>query len=266
MSRNENEVGPIPGLAPWVGGKRNAAGRIVARIAQVQHRCYAEPFIGMGGVFFRRPRRAEVEVVNDKNGEVVNLFRVVQRHAPAFLDELRFFVSSRAELARLWRLDPAALTDVERAARFFAIQRTNYGGKPDSRSFPASPFRGRATSAEAIRRYIDLAHRRLSTVTIEALDWRDLLARYDTPETLFYLDPPYHGVEHYYGRGLFQRDDFADLAARLARIKGKFILSINDVPAIRRLFKWARIGTLDVTYKVANNKRVTELLIEGRRR
>lgn len=93
----ENEVDVLQGLAPWLGGKRALAKRIIREIMRVPHRCYAEPFIGMGGVFLRRPRRAEAEVINDASDDVVNLFRIVQRHPAALFAELAGRLMSRAE-------------------------------------------------------------------------------------------------------------------------------------------------------------------------
>ena len=78
---------------------------------------------------------------------------------------------------------------------------------------------------------------------------------------LFYLDPPYHGHETDYGKGLFTSSDFARLNALLKALEGRFILSINDVPAIRALFDWAAIEEVSVTYKLGGTKRTTELLI-----
>ena len=69
----QDEVDVLQGLAPWLGGKRALAGRIVKEILRIPHRCYAEPFIGMGGVFMRRPRRAAAEVINDASDDVVTL-------------------------------------------------------------------------------------------------------------------------------------------------------------------------------------------------
>lgn len=73
-------VKPVRPVAPYLGGKRILAKRLVERIAEVPHRVYAEPFVGMGGVFFRRTSRPKKEVINDINEDVVLLFRWLQRH------------------------------------------------------------------------------------------------------------------------------------------------------------------------------------------
>lgn len=81
--------------APYLGGKRALARRIIERLAATPHRTYVEPFVGMGGVFLRRPFRAHAEVVNDVSADVSNLFRILQRHYVALMDLLRWQVTSR---------------------------------------------------------------------------------------------------------------------------------------------------------------------------
>ena len=101
---------PIPNLIPvqpvrppagYIGGKRNLSRRLVAMIDAIDHTLYAEPFVGMGGVFFRRRRRPRAEFINDVSKDVTTLFRILQRHYAAFLEELRFTITSRAEFDRL---------------------------------------------------------------------------------------------------------------------------------------------------------------------
>jgi hypothetical protein len=100
---------------------------------------YAEAFVGMGGVFFRRRSRPRSEVINDRNGDVANLFRILQRHYPQFMDTLRFQITSRREFERLKASDPATLTDLERAGRFLYLQRLAFGGKVAGQNFGVDP-------------------------------------------------------------------------------------------------------------------------------
>jgi hypothetical protein len=93
-------------------------------------------------------------------------------------------------------------------------------------------------------------HERLAGVVIECLDFEEFLRRYDKPTTLFYLDPPYHGTESYYGKDMFGREDYARLASALGRLKGRFLLSINDCPEIRETFRAFRFEQVDTTYTV----------------
>ncbi len=92
------------------------------------------------------------------------------------------------------------------------------------------------------------------------------MARWDRPTTLFYLDPPYWGVEDYYGNGLFGPDDFDTLAERLRRLKGSFIMSINHTPEIREIFAFAAAEEVTTTYTVGTSsgrKEAAELILTG---
>ncbi len=86
---------------------------------------------------------------------------------------------------------------------------------------------------------------------IDCLPWDAFLARWDRPEALFYVDPPYWGTEHFYGRGLFRRDDHARLAGALKGLRGRFLLTLNDVPEVRRLYAWATIEPVSLKYTVS---------------
>lgn len=257
-------VAPMPGLAPWFGGKRNLSKRLVERIEATPHRCYAEPFIGMGGVFLRRRRKAPAEALNDLDGDVVNLFRIVQRHPQALVDALNHQLFARSEFHRLQATDPATLTDVERAARFYVLQRCRYGGRPLSTSFAGMPHPNKWIDRDRLLSHLDRAYRRLERVTIEQLDFGDFLARYDRPDTLFYVDPPYVGLEDVYGPGLFAPADFQRLAAQLKRLKGRFLMSINDAPAVHDAFAWATVEPVPSSYSVNGPQAATELLVSGR--
>ena len=234
-------------------------------IADTPHKLYAEPFVGMGGVFFRRRQAPRAEVINDRNGDIVNLFRILQRHYPQFMDTLKFQITSRREFERLKASDPATLTDLERAARFIYLQKLAFGGKVSGQNFGVDKTGGARFNLTRLAPLLEDVHERLSGVVIENLDWLAFIDRYDRQDTLFYLDPPYFGNENDYGKGMFDRDQFAAMAARLDRIKGRFILSINDVPEIRQLFGRCLIQPVELAYSVAGGvgTLARELLISG---
>ena len=99
---------------------------------------------------------------------------------------------------------------------------------------------------------------------VECLDWREIIKRYDRPATWFYLDPPYWGSEGYYGKCLFEREHFTELRDRLADTRGKWLLSINDVPDIRSIFKGFTLTAVDTKYSmgaVDRSKAQKELFI-----
>lgn len=265
MTVTLSPVEPCSPPAPYLGGKRLLAPKIVQRISEVPHGLYAEPFIGMGGIFFRRDRRPDAEVINDRNGEVVNLFRILQRHYSHFIDFLKFQLTSRREFERLSRTDPSTLTDLERAGRFLYLQRTAYGGKVVGQNFGVAGERPARFDLAQLTPMLEDVYERLTGVVIENLDWSVFLDRYDSPETLFYLDPPYWDCENDYGAGMFDRSQFELMAARLRALQGRAIVSLNDVPGVRETFATFRMETAELTYGIGQasrgTKAVTEVLI-----
>jgi DNA adenine methylase len=257
-------VQPVRPIAPYVGGKRALAKRLVERIDATEHAVYAEPFVGMGGVFFRRRRRPKKEVINDISADVVNLFRLLQRHYQQLLDVLKWQVCSRAEFERLMAVAPETLTDLERAARFLYLQRTAFGGRVASRHYGVSYTAGARFDLTKLMPMLEEVHDRLRGVDIERLPYAQLIERYDTPWTLFYLDPPYFGNEADYGAGVFSAAGFERLSDLLEGIEGRFIMSINDAPEIRALFAGFSIEEVEVNYRLSG--KVTparELIISG---
>lgn len=268
MSTPSKTTASVAPLAPWLGGKRLLATRLCSIIQKVPHKLYAEPFVGMGGVFFRRPERAATEVINDASKDVVTLFRMLQRHYTPFVDMLRWQLASRAEFQRLAAQPPDTLTDLERAARFLYLQRLGFGGKVVRQTFGTIYDGGARFDITRLLPLLEDVHDRLAGVVIECLGYGEFIERYDRPGTLFYLDPPYWGNETDYGAGLFAREDFERLAERLARLKGsRFILSLNDRKEVRSCFRAFDIKTADTTYSVGGggaSKKVKEVVISGK--
>jgi DNA adenine methylase len=252
-------------VAPWLGGKKRLYPEIIQRIEAIPHQTYIEPFTGMGGVFLRRRFRPRLEVANDLNGEIVNLFRILQRHYPQLMEVMRFQITSRREFERLRGMDPATLTDLERAARFLYLQRLCFGGKIGG-VFGVSATTSPRFSLSRLEPLLDAAHERLEGVVFEQLDWAELIPRYDSSGALFYLDPPYMGGEDDYGKGLFDRGQFARMAEILAGIEGAFILSINDTPEVREIFGAFHLQEVSLRYSVsaAGATEAKELIISNR--
>ena len=241
-------VRPVSPPAAYIGGKKQLAHRLASIIEQIPHTLYAEPFIGMGGVFFRRQLIPRCEVINDISGDVITLFRILQRHYPQFMETLKFQITSRREFELLSLSDPTTLTDLERAARFLYLQRLAFGGKVSGRNFGVITTGSARFNLNRLAPLLEEVHERLSGVIIENLNWRDFIERYDRPETLFYLDPPYYGCEKDYGANVFSRDQFAEIAAKLSTIKGRFLVSLNDTPEVREIFSAFNIMSVGLTY------------------
>lgn len=260
-------IRPVRPAAGYIGGKRNLAQRICAIIERVDHDGYAEPFVGMGGIFLRRRSRPRVEAINDISGDVATFFRVLQEHYPYFIDMLRWRISSRNEFERLRGLDPARLTDLQRAARFLYLQRLAFGGKVEGRNFGVDKAQGARFDIGKLEPMLADIHERLAGVTIEQLPFDQFIARYDRPGMLFYCDPPYWGCEDDYGKAVFAPADFERLARAIRAARGKSVISINDTPEVRAIFADLNQVPIKTTYSISSAhggaKPAGELLISN---
>ena len=249
--------------APWLGGKHRLAKRICAIIDADDHTTYAEPFVGMGGVFLKRTRRPKGEMINDASRDVHNLFRILQQHYVPFLDLIRWQITTQAGFERLLKVDPETLTDLQRAARFLYIQRLAFAGRVRGPTFGIALERPAKFNLTTLEPMLEALHERLAGVTVMNMGYEAFITRIDRPRTFFYCDPPYWGCEDYYGKALFARADFTRLADLLRTIKGRFLLSINDRSEIRAIFAGFTIREVQLMYSANDkgNKQVTELLI-----
>lgn len=248
-------------IISWVGGKSLLAGKIIPLMPD--HKCYVEVFAGAAWMLFKKTE-SKAEVINDINLDLVTLYRVIQHHLEEFIRYFKWVLVSREEFERLKRVDATTLTDIQRAARFYYLIRTRFSSNLNSPSMGVSTHRGPRLNLLRIEEELSAAHLRLAQVYVENLPFEKLIDRYDRAHTFFYVDPPYYGCENHYGKGIFKRADFDTLAARLGRLKGKFIMSINDTPAIRQVFAEFHIRPVTTRYTVGNAKKgnvITELLI-----
>ena len=251
MEFTQRGVTPI---VPWMGGKRRLAPLLLPLFPE--HSCYVEVFAGGAALFFARPERAKSEVLNDVNGELINLYRVVKHHLEELVRQFRWALSSREVFKWLQDTPPETPTDVQRAARFYYLQQACFGGRVGGQTFGTATTAPPRLNLLRMEEQLSAAHLRLADALIERLDWRECMRRYDRPHTLFYLDPPYWGTEGY---GVdFPWQEYEAMAELLPRLEGKAILSINDHPDIRRCFAGLRTKGMDITYTVGGGKKAAK--------
>lgn len=244
----------------WAGGKSRLADRIIDRMPE--HVGYCEVFSGAAWVLFRKPE-SKVEIINDINRELVTLYRCVKHHLGELVMQFRWMLLARDEFDRFMQTPADTLTDIQRAARFYYLSKTAFGAKVRGQSFGIAATAPPRLNLLRIEEDLSAAHLRLARVYIENKPYAELIDRFDKPGTLFYIDPPYWGCEDDYGFGLFERADFARLASQLEGIKGKFILSLNDLPEVREVFSNFEIEAVTTRYTLSPKSRgsVGEVLI-----
>ncbi|ENU79211.1 hypothetical protein F975_02903 [Acinetobacter sp. ANC 3789] len=217
----------------WLGGKSQLARTIIDLMPE--HKNYVEVFGGAGWVLFKKTA-SQVEVINDINDDLINLYRILKFHFDAFLAEFELQLFSRTTFNEM-RKNDRGLTDIQRAAKFYYLLRAAFGCQLDGSFSYSRDRKSRLKLGDELRTHLVSIHERLQNVVIENNSYTYMLKRMDGPETLFYLDPPYWDCENMYGKGIWTKEDFYTLKEKLDKVQGKFILSLNDVPEVRELFK-----------------------------
>jgi DNA adenine methylase len=249
-------IGPLA----YIGGKNRLAKKIISILPE--HTTYVEAFAGGAQVFFHKAPSA-VEVLNDLDSEIVNFFRVCQHHYEEFLRHLHYCLISRKWYELFLSTNPHMLTDIQRASRYFYLQKNSFGGLILNQHYHYGVIQRPNYNSRRIPEVIRAAHERLQGVQIESLPYEQILKRYDRPTTLFYMDPPYWQRKLY--RHNFTEEDFIALETRLHDVKGQFVLSLDDHPKVRELFGGWHTLPIDLAYTAQRRvgKRYRELLISN---
>jgi DNA adenine methylase len=242
----------------YIGGKNRLAKGLIEIFPK--HTTYVEAFAGGAQVFFHK-EPSKVEVLNDLDGEIVNFYRVCQQHFEELLRYFKFAVVSRTLFDLIKRTNPETLTDIQRAARHLYLLRNCYASLIRNPIYHRNVIQPPSFNLGKLPELIENAHKRLERVQIESESYDKILTRYDRPTTLFYLDPPYWGRKLY--RHNFGEADFEKLAGQLKKIRGKFVLSLNDVPEVRKLFRNFHIRGIELHYtsQKAAGRRYREVVI-----
>ncbi len=215
----------------WIGGKKLLRKKIIEQFPDPNNiERYIEVFGGAGWVLFGKEPGKHLEVFNDIDNNLINLYRCIKYHCGELQKELDWLVVSRQQFFDYKeQYEMRGLTDIQRAARYLYVIKASFGA--DRKTF--------GTNKKNLINTIDYLPEvtaRLKDVVIENLDYQRLIKVYDRPKALFYLDPPYLGTEKYYDSG-FCLDDHRQLCTILKGIKGKFILSYNDDSYIKEIYK-----------------------------
>jgi DNA adenine methylase len=259
IARTNQEVILNAPIIPWMGGKRRLAKHLLPLFPA--HDCYVEPFCGGAALFFMK-EPSKVEVLNDINGDIVNLYRVVQHHLEELIRQFKWALTSRQIFE--WERDTNTerLTDIQRAARFFYLQHIAFGAKATGQAFGVSATRNTTINLLRIEEKLSAAWARLNRVVIEHLDWQVIIKRYDRKGTLFYLDPPYWETVGY---GVpFGLEQYQAMAAFAGSIAGKVIISVNDHVDMRKVFAGQNIKAVTARYSVGDNgQRAGEIIVRN---
>lgn len=246
---DDNEIQfPLTKAKPviaWPGGKTRMLKHILPQIPA--HACYVEPFFGGGAVFFAHEPSAH-EVINDINGDLVSFMRCAKFHLDPLLDEMDLVLNSRREFEDF--LAQPGLTDIQRAARWFIRHRLSFGGMGGTFAVSrTAPMPSRSQRLLAIR---SMSHR-LDRTTIENRSWERVLELYDSPQTFFFMDPPYldAGGAAYAG---WTEVDVNRFAQAVQKLQGAWMVTFQDCPEIRAAFAGQKLQAVERANGIGANK------------
>jgi DNA adenine methylase len=249
----------------YYGGKQMMARRIINLIPQ--HRTYIEPFAGGAAVFFAK-EPSDVEVLNDTNGELMNFYRVCLTDFDKLEAEIKATLHSREIHRQAYVVynNPDMFTGLKRAWAIWVLSAQGFGGMIDgSWGYDIRTKKSNNTINSRKRRFTSELAERLEHCQLDCKDALHIIRKYDTPESFFYVDPPYYNSDmgHY---DVYTSQDFENLLATLSAIKGRFILSsypsgiledhINQHGWHSKSFE----GLVSVNAKSGNQKRKVECL------
>ena len=232
----------------WVGGKSQLAKDIVSMMPE--HKIYVEVFGGGLHVLYAKPK-INFEVVNDINGELINLHRCIRKSPESLSFYLKKFLISRELFndMKLKRFKPR--NDIERAAVFYYLISQSFGSKADNFAMSTKSFRKPKDIYKSFYKW----SKRLRFVTIENMSFEKLIKTYDRDGAFFYCDPPYYKTEKYYKNiGEFGEREHRLLANVLSECNGKWLVSYNDCEFIRELYDGFNIlESKEVEYLLGKN-------------
>jgi DNA adenine methylase len=232
----------------WQGGKSRLLKHILPLIPL--HDCYCEPFFGGGAVLFAKPR-SSVEIINDLNGNLIALYRNLQYHLPALLEELEWLSASRQNLYDF--VAQPGITELQRAARFLLVNRTSFGGGMSS--FGAAKTKGGGVGFDhnKVGDLLGEAHRRLNGVVVENLPFERCLQNYDSAQTFFFIDPPYENATNRAYEG-WDEAKLTQFRREVGKLKGRWIVTLNDSPLTRDLFSGCQFTSIVSENRAVNRR------------
>ena len=241
----DEKVKPMGPIVSRTGGKSRLAKRINSLIPE--HEIYVELFVGGGSVFFNKGYRSRKEVINDLDSDIADIYRDFKSVGDKIIG--KSFIPSRGEFDKLLRTTKHRGDPVARLYRNIYLSKFSFSGNRSSYiGDKAEQTRHHNKLQNGIPKYnTGNHHRRLQGVTIESADFKKLIKKYDSPKTFFYLDPPYSRAA--------ENKDYVEVGVTIEEvynavknIKGKFLISYDDVPEAKQIFKQFNIIRVETVY------------------
>ena len=229
-----------------VGGKSKLRKIIIEMIPK--HTCYIELFFGAGWVYFGK-EESKVEVINDVDMELVNLFKTIKYHSPEIERLLQYEFSGRDIFEEYKNCSIEYLTEIHRAIRFLYLITQSFAGKGKVYGYGTTT----KPSQHIFKKVLGEIRERLKNTYVENLSFEKIIDKYDREHSFFFCDPPYFETSGYDYK--FGEEEHIILLDKLKNLKGKFLLTINDHPKVREWYKDFNIKEVEVNYSVSKEEK-----------
>lgn len=240
-----------------MGGKSKLRKTIIGMMPE--HTCYVEPFFGAGWVYFGK-EPSKVEIINDIDKELMNLFKMIKYHAPEIERQLEFEFSGRDIFEEYKNCSVEYLTEIQRAIRYLYLASQSFAGKGGAYGYGTTT---RPSPQIFYKNVLTKLKERLRNTYVENLSFEKIIEKYDRPYTFFFCDPPYYKTAGYENK--FGEKEHLLLRDLLKNMQGKFLLTINDHPEVREWYKDFNLKEVKVNYSVSREqkarKKYNELII-----
>lgn len=248
-------------MFPYIGGKAHHVKWMDPLFPNAFDK-FVEVFGGAGWVSVKSPKVAQstTRVYNDFNPLLANVYECLRQDPAAVLAAMNAIPKSDITLYKQFQQElfgtldwtAVALGDIDLCVKYLYLQTQVFAGTPLSTTnvpyFTETKAGGKYPSKyDTLKNKLnkpDITDRLKQITAVEQLDCVDLVKKYDSPDTFFYVDPPYYKMEFYYSRD-FPREKHKELADTLANIQGKFALSYYDFDDLKlfypeKQFTWHR--------------------------
>ncbi|NFO88536.1 DNA adenine methylase [Clostridium botulinum] len=232
---------------PRMGGKSKLRKTIIEMMPE--HTCYVELFFGAGWVYFGK-QPSKVEVINDIDKELINLFNMIKYHAPEIERQLEFEFSGRDVFEKYKNYTLEYLTEIHRAVRFLYLITQSFAGRGNHYGYGTNT---RPSAQIFYKNVLQELRERLRNTYVENLSFEKIIDKYDREHTFFFCDPPYFGTAGYADE--FGEKEHILLRDKLSNIKGKFLVTINDNEKVREWYKDFNIIETKVNYSISRDKK-----------
>lgn len=244
----------------YPGGKSRAI-QLMQQLVPAEFDEYREPFVGGGSFFiFLKQKHPDLKIwINDLNPELYYFWKIAQLDSEKLAGESLRMKREKADGQSLFdelvNIDVNSLSEMERAVRFFVLNRITFSGVVESGGYSKQAFEGRFTDSSIER--VSKLGRLLDGVRITHLDYREVLSG-GGREVFTFLDPPYYKAtkSKLYGRNGILHTDFNhdEFAAAMKACPHHWLITYDDSPEIRRNFDFASITEWELQYGMNNYK------------